>query len=437
MTGNRVDVVIVGAGPAGIAAAVRAASCGKQVCLVDDNPTEGGQIWRGKKPGSGNSQAAAWFRRLEASGAKVISGTRIIGADVANRELHAESDDAAFVIQYGEAIIATGARELFLPFPGWTLPNVTGIGGLQALVKSGLPVKGKRVVLGGTGPLLLAVAAYLRKLGATVPVIVEQAELSSLMRFGIGLARHPEKLMQAIALRTSLAGTRYLPGSWVTAAEGSNAVSRAQIHCTSGTQTVECDYLAVAWGFTPNVDLATLLGCRLQAVTEDDFVSVDAHQRTSVAGVLCAGETTGLGGVDLSLVEGEIAGYSAGGRTDLAQKLFPLRERARRLAANLNRTFTLRNELRGLADAETTICRCEDVRLGTLQTAASWRAAKLHARCGMGPCQGGVCGPAVRFLFGWKPDSVRPPLFAPRIASLLSESTPKEAIKEMTEIIST
>ncbi len=94
-------------------------------------------------------------------------------------------------LSYEKLILATGARERFLPFPGWTLPNVMGAGGLQALAKSGLPVAGKRVVIAGSGPLLLAVAKYMRDHGADVRLIAEQAEQAALLRFGVGLVAHP------------------------------------------------------------------------------------------------------------------------------------------------------------------------------------------------------------------------------------------------------
>jgi NADPH-dependent 2,4-dienoyl-CoA reductase/sulfur reductase-like enzyme len=221
--------------------------------------------------------------------------------------LRAETGDGATRIGYRQLILATGARELFLPFPGWTLPNVTGVGGMQALVKAGLPVKGKRIVVAGSGPLLLAVAAYLRKAGATVPAIVEQAGWRDLTRFGMSLAASPAKILQAASLRLALASTPYWTDSWVTAAEGSRHLRTAHIQRNGGLQTTECDYLAISYGLVPNTELAALLGCSLR----NDSVAVDEFQRTDSAGVFCAGEATGIGGVELSLVEGEIAGFSA------------------------------------------------------------------------------------------------------------------------------
>jgi hypothetical protein len=147
-------------------------------------------------------------------------------------------------------------------------------------------------------------------------------------------------------------------------------------------------------------------------------VEVDHVQQTSLAGIFCAGEPTGIGGVELSVIEGQIAGHAAAGREDLARSFFSARKKLWKFANALDRTFALRPELRKLAVAETIICRCEDVTYGRLQAQTSWRAAKLQTRCGMGPCQGRVCGPQTEFLFGWPPDSVRPPIFPARVQSL-------------------
>jgi NADPH-dependent 2,4-dienoyl-CoA reductase/sulfur reductase-like enzyme len=135
--------------------------------------------------------------------------------------------------------------------------------------------------------------------------------------------------------------------------------------------------------------------------------------------VYAAGEATGIGGLELSLVEGEIAGLAAAGKHQAARNLFGVREKQQRFARILNETFALRAELRDLAAGETIVCRCEDVAFERLREHDSWRAAKLQTRCGMGPCQGRICGAAVEFLFGWRAESVRPPILPVRVESLL------------------
>src|SRR6202030_2150311 len=132
--------------------------------------------------------------QLSRSGVTLMAGTRVFY--VRNGALEAESDQSLSQLRYGKLILATGARELFLPFPGWSLPNVFGAGGLQALVKSGLPVEGKRVVIAGTGPLLLAVAAYLSERGAEVLCICEQAPSSALRAFTLAMASFPGRLVE-------------------------------------------------------------------------------------------------------------------------------------------------------------------------------------------------------------------------------------------------
>ena len=164
----------------------------------------------------------------------------------------------------------------------------------------------------------------------------------------------------------------------------------------------------------PNVELAALLGCALRA----GCVAVDEFQQTSVTNVYCAGEPTGIGGVEVALVEGQIAGLATLGEHNAARQLFAARAKAQRFADALNRAFALRDELKQLPQADTLVCRCEDVSFARLQQQPGWRAAKLHTRCGMGPCQGRVCGAAVEFLFGWQAESVRPPVFPASIGSL-------------------
>jgi NADPH-dependent 2,4-dienoyl-CoA reductase/sulfur reductase-like enzyme len=333
-----------------------------------------------------------------------LCGARVVAAPAQGR-LTLETYDAEFDLAYGALVLATGARERFLPFPGWTLPHVMGAGGLQALAKSGMPVSGKRVVVAGSGPLLLAVADYLRKHGATIALVAEQADQSAVMGFGLNLAQHPAKLLQAMRLR---AGLRYVTACWpVTAEPGSITLRRGE-----RTWTERCDYVACGFGLVPNTELPMLLGCG---------TAVDDFQQTATAGIYAAGEVTGIGGLDLSLVEGEIAGYAAAGQQDRARRLFGARERHRRFAAALERAFALRPELKAIATADTLVCRCEDVTLDRVRRCAGWREAKLHTRCGMGPCQGRVCAGAVEFLFGWKSESVRPPLFPARIGSLSAD----------------
>lgn len=407
------DVLVIGGGPAGIAAAVRAAECGVHVGIVDDNATLGGQIWRGALQGAATQEAAGWLKSLRDARVAELCGRRIFDQPEPGI-LRAEGPESVCELHYRNLILATGARERFLPFPGWTLPNVMGAGGLQAMVKSGLPIRGKRVVVAGTGPLLLAVAAYLRKHGAEIPIITEQASWGSLARFTAALMSQPGKVVQGIELKVQIGGVSFAANSWPVAAHGLQIVESVEISRGSKRQTIECDYLACGFHLVPNIELQLLLRCKV----EGGYVQVDDLQGTTVEGIFCAGEPTGIGGLELSLIEGQIAGLAAAGEAAKARKLSRERNKARSFARILDRTFRLRPELRSLASAETMVCRCEDIPYSRLQGHTSWRAAKLHTRCGMGPCQGRVCGPATQFLFRWNPDSVRPPIFPVRVESL-------------------
>lgn len=409
---RRFDVLVIGGGPAGIAAAVRAAECRVRVGIVDDNAALGGQIWRGAFEDGGRNEAARWHGSLQAAGVTTLCGKRVFHQPEAG-VLLAEGNDDVFELSYRNLVLATGARERFLPFPGWTLPNVMGAGGLQAMVKSGLPIRGKRVMVAGTGPLLLAVAAYLRKHGAEIPLICEQASWSSLARFGLALLGQPGKIDQGWQLKKDIAGIPFAANSWPLAAHGQRTIESVTISRSGKSEIIECDYLACGFHLVPNTELPQLLACQIRG----GYVQVDDLQQTTVEGIFCAGEPTSIGGLELSLIEGQIAGLAAAGHTEEARKV-AARRTGRRFARILDRTFRLRPELKNLPSAETLVCRCEDVSHSRLRGHLSWRAAKLYTRCGMGPCQGRICGPATEFLFKWNPDSVRPPVFPARVDSL-------------------
>jgi D-hydroxyproline dehydrogenase subunit alpha len=410
------DVLIIGGGPAGMAAAASAAECGVRVGLVDDNPRLGGQIWRSGSVDT-SSPAVEWTRKLNDLHVEIVPQAQVFQSP-GPQKLLAEGPNAIYELSYKKLILATGARERFLPFPGWTIPNVMGAGGLQAMVKYGLPIAGERVVIAGTGPLLLAVAAYLRKHGALVSLLCEQIPFGSLVGFGLKLLSQPKKLKQAFSLRKELAGIPLAFNSWVVEAHGEKALESVIVSRNGKIETIPCDYLACGFHLVPNIELAMLLGCGIK----NKYVEVDDLQQTTVPNIFCAGEPTGIGGLDASLLEGTIAGYAAAGKSERAQSLFRKRDKQRQFALALDRTFTLRPELKELAKNDTIVCRCEDVNYGRLKQENSWREAKLYTRCGMGPCQGRICGPATELLFNWKPESTRPPISPVRFESFLAMS---------------
>lgn len=407
----RAQVLIVGAGPSGIAAAIAASENGRQVTVLDDNAQHGGQIWREDLHANekGNAKQHA-FDRLARSGATILTRHRVFNAEAPGtlQAIHESPHGVATVhFQYEQLIIATGARERFLPFPGWTLPGVFGAGGLQALAKAGFSVAGKQIIVAGSGPLLLAVATHLKSYGAVIVTVSEQASALQLARFAFSLLSQPSKILQGLRYRVQLSGIPYRTGCWPIAALPSDNNQLRAITLTDGKRTwdEQCDLLACGFHLVPNTELAAMLGCAFRG----NFVQVHDHCLTSQPNIFCVGEPTGIAGLEAALLQGEIAGLTCAGKptTNLMYRAAAHRE----FAARLEAAFSLRAELQSLAQPDTIVCRCEDVTLAGLCRRSGWTDAKLQTRCGMGPCQGRICGPAVEAIFGWKPVSIRPPLF--------------------------
>ncbi|MFZ6817164.1 FAD-dependent oxidoreductase [Undibacterium sp. Ji22W] len=429
------DILIIGAGPAGLAAATAAADAGLQIDIIDDNFMSGGQIWRGGAQQQRDPRALAMWQKLTNNNhVRFHFQSKVVHASKKNAEYEfivetqaaSQAGTQSHILTAKKIILCTGARELLLPFPGWTLPGVTGAGGLQALAKAGYPVAGKRIIVAGTGPLLLAVAASLIERGAQVTHILEQTTFSQLGKFGLGLLATPSKITQAIGLWRSLRSVAYHSNSYVEAAVGNDKINGVRVNIQGEQRELPCDLLACGYGLIPNIDIAAALGCELEhdANSETDYacVKVNEWQMTSLDGIYCAGEGTGVGGVDLALAEGSIAGYAASNQTIQnipAEHCFGERDSWKNFAQRLHRHFALRKELRQLAQADTIVCRCEDVSFSQLQQYRDWRDAKLHTRCGMGACQGRICGAANRFLFSWEKDVGRLPLSSAKISSLL------------------
>lgn len=410
------DVAVVGAGPAGLAAAASAASHGARVILLDAQPQPGGQVWR-HDTRHGAPRAARAASAALAGRVSWRAQHQIVAAD--GRRLLAESPTGTLEIDAVHLILATGARELLLPFPGWTLPGVSGAGGLQALAKQGWPLAGKRVLVAGSGPLLLAAAATLRRHGAHVLGILEQARGAQLAAFAAQLWRWPARAWQAAQLRARLAGMPYRCGSFVTHALGEDRLRAVTWRDAHGTHRLACEYLALGYGLLPNVELAALLGCALDHSGTHPSVRVDELLRTSQPGVLAAGEALGIGGLAAARLEGAIAGHVAAGALPQARALHARRARARAFAALLARHFALDPRLRELADGDTIVCRCEDVPLAALDDCPDARSARLATRCGMGACQGRICGAALAELGRFPRGGLgRPPLFPARLATL-------------------
>lgn len=418
------DVLIVGTGPAGLSAALAASGAGARVIVLGQEPRMGGQIWRHLETRSLPHAGRRTIARSLAANIDWIPEARVVDAEGSNR-YWISSSEGVRCIDTRASVLACGARELILPFPGWTLPGVHGAGGLQALGKSGLSLRDRRVVIAGSGPLLLAAAASLRKSGADLRAVIEHQPAAALRRFAAGLLLHrPRLLLQAASLRAQLAGVPWLRDAEVVRAHGSNALEaitwrRGRMH-----RLIECEHLGIGYGLVPNLELPELLGCTMQGSGTARYVKVAADQSTSIPGVFAAGEICGIGGVDLARAEGQLAGLRAAGDLSAQPQLSRRIARLRGFSRVLREAFPIHPRVHALAEPDTILCRCEDVRFGDAVSPASQRELRLGRRVGMGWCQGRSCGAILSARHGLDPARVRAPLFPVRVEELACMAEP-------------
>ncbi len=415
-------VAVLGAGPAGLAAAQAALAAGAEVTVLDEATALGGQFWRHHDALTDPrlTHGGARFARLrEALGrATVHSGASVWSADVAaSVTLRAFAgtadghDRRPLVVDADAVVVATGAHDLALPVPGWTLPGVTTAGAAQALAKRDGVTVGHRTVVSGAGPFLLPVAQSLALTGSEVLGVHEASRLTALaagwMPRPWELAGKAGELVEYIG---ALARHRipYRAGSGVVRILGDSRVEAVVVASLDarwsplpGTEReIACDAVALGHGFTPRLEAALSLGCAIEGGRGSRFVVVDDEQRTSVPQVFAAGEVTGIGGADAALAEGAIAGFvAAGGSIDdrRVRGAVAVRRRMRAFAARLERAHGIRPGWTAWLDDDTVVCRCEAVAKRTIVQAADLptRAMKLATRAGLGPCQGRTCGHAV------------------------------------------
>ncbi|NQD96977.1 NAD(P)/FAD-dependent oxidoreductase, partial [Pseudomonas sp. CrR25] len=224
------------------------------------------------------------------------------------------------------------------------------------------------------------------------------------------LPRWPGKWLQA----AQLFDLHYRGDSFVLAALGSERLEGVRLNQGGKIVEMACERLACGFGLIPNTQLGQALGCNLA----EQAIAVDDWQASSLDGHYAAGECTGFGGSELALVEGAIAGHAALGERAQARALWPQRRHWQAFATQLARRFALDPRLKRLAAADTLLCRCEDVAYAEVAGRGGWVEAKLHSRCGMGACQGRICGGACQFLFDWPAPVPRPPFSPARIDSL-------------------
>lgn len=443
------DVVIVGAGPAGLAcAAAVLADTDLSVILVDAGHEVGGQYWRqpAGAPGPNALDAARQedlhhdlqtfhelhdrVERGRSEGrARVLLGHHVwaVAPDGDGYAVHAVDRSGPPGRERGASVrgqalvIATGAYDRSLPFPGWDLPGVMTAGGLQALLKAGDVPAGRRVAIGGSGPFLLPVAAGLARRGATVVGVFEANAPSRWLSDLPAIARNVGKLGEGAGYAATLLRHRVpvRTGRMIVAAHGTSrveAVSVARLDragriVPGSEERHEVDAVGVGWGFTPQLDLALTLGVELAPdAGGTPVVVVDGLQRTSRSRVYAAGETCGVGGAALAVAEGRLAalGIAADlGGVDVmghTARLASSASRLRSFAAAMMRAHPVPSGWQDSVGDDTVVCRCEEVTCGSIRAAirdhgaGDARQVKQLTRAGMGWCQGRVCGFATSML---------------------------------------
>ncbi len=401
-------IIVIGAGPAGLAAAEAAARNGSEVALFDSASRLGGQYWRHRESVKGyrSQRADVLFEKV----LRAPSVTYISEASVWSIEKESELFRINYLQGGSESsltaeklIIATGAYDRSLPFPGWDHPGSMTPGAAQALVKGHGVLPGKKVIVAGTGPFLLPVATGLAEAGAE---IVGLYDANSPLRWALSprslllnLSKFAELIYYARLLRKYGITPRF--NRAVSSFEhGKATISRVNSDFSfkeTGSESHEVDVVAVGWGFLPDVTLGGIVGCQQKVDSDGTTIfSVDADQRSSQKNVWIAGEATGIGGADLSLLEGEIAGLSASGQS-IPAPLRSSRYRKQLFANALKKTYPIRDGWQSWPQGSTTICRCEEVKLSEISESVSElgaedsRTAKLFTRAGMGLCQGRIC----------------------------------------------
>lgn len=425
------DVLVVGAGPAGLAAAVAARRSGARVVLLDSSDDVGGQYWRhlpAERPAAREHLLHHGWKRFTALRRQLAHDPRCEIVTRAQVWTADRRDDRPPVLHVliGPAdgngrtprtfapralVLATGAHERTLPFPGWDLPGVFTAGAAQALAKAERIAVGRDVLVAGAGPFLLPVAAGLVRTGARVAGVLEA---SGWGRLGRRWTQRPAELLPASHKAGELAGylrdlarhrIPYRVASGVVAAHGTErveAVTVARLDSdwapVPGTERrVEVDAVCVSHGFVPRTELAVAAGCALEA---DGAVLVDGAGRTNVPFVFAAGEITGIGGADLALAEGTVAGTAAAGRNATPAQLRAVTA-GRGFAARLEAAHGIRPGWQGWLTEQTLVCRCEEVTAGELRATAAatgsrgLRSLKLSTRAALGACQGRMCGRSV------------------------------------------
>jgi NADPH-dependent 2,4-dienoyl-CoA reductase/sulfur reductase-like enzyme len=415
---NRVDFAIVGAGPAGMAAAATAGELGLDTVLIDEQGAPGGQIYRGVERARSDSPLGQDYL----AGKRLVAEMRASGIDYRpNTALwHLEPEGRLYLagptrsetLCARRILLATGAIERPVPIPGWTLPGVMTVGAAQILLKTADLIPAGRTVLAGQGPLLYLFAAQLVRAGAPPATILDTTPFANYHRAIAILRRRwpgwrPLREGLALILSTRRAGVLIRYGVRDLRAIGRSGLERVQWQGGA----IASELLLLHQGLIPNIQIS--LGLQLRHEWDRDQLcwrpALDAWGQSSLPCIAVAGDGAGIRGAESARLSGQLAAL------DAAMLLGRLKEhdrdrRAEPIRAALGREYTLHPFLDCLYrphasvlvpdDEETIICRCEDVAAGQVRRAVRLGArgpnqVKAFTRCGMGPCQGRICGPLV------------------------------------------
>ena len=447
-------LTVVGAGPAGIRAAATAATAGVRVIVVDENPSPGGQYYRQSPPEfdipdraaahSGHPEASALYDQLDHPNIQVLQNVRVWGV-FDGHTLALTDEERTFLLDTDRVVLATGAYDRPLAFPGWTLPGVFGVAAVLRLIKSQWILPGQRFLLAGLGPLQLVLADFLLKSGAEVVCVAEAADPLQGWRHLPGLWGHWDRLREAYEYRRTLSRNKVplLFNHVITSASGEECVAVAEIAridrdgvpIPETKRSFDVDAVCLGYGLLPAYQLAAAFGCSLR-FDENLRWFVPRHDEqmeTSVPGIFVAGDVTDMGGAHVAAAEGQVAGLVAAfqlgyleetefqGRMAQAR---PVLRRLNRLAESLQGIYKFRPGLAHLTRDDTVLCRCEEVRSQAVKTVISAGAVDLHqvklrSRAGMGYCQGRTCSSLVAPLIAAQtgqalgelyPCTARPPL---------------------------